>query len=103
MLADRTQIARMQSLWAGVIQQAIIDEWEQLRSLKRICKGERAEAVANRTAAARRYFASAWFVTICDFAGLTHSLALVDGIMALVCADARPSFAMDVATKEDAA
>lgn len=103
MQVDPHQIAQMRALWAGVVREAVLDEWRQLHSLKAMRAGRNAEAVANRTAAARRYFESTWFVTICDFAGLRHSSRLVDAIMTLVCSDARPSFAMEQADREEAA
>lgn len=103
MQVDAHEVARLRALWAGVVREAVLDEWRQLRSLKTLRTGRNAEVVANRTAAARRYFESAWFVTICDFAGLVHSTALVDAIMKIVCNDARPTFAMDPAEREEAA
>lgn len=80
----------MRRLWAEVVRAVVLDEWAELRRWRLRLKHPRTyEARLQRT---RKYFESRSFQQICDFCGLDHSPALVEGLMKLVTGPKRPKF-----------
>ncbi len=89
MTIDPAEISSLRALWANVIQQVVLETWEDLRTFR---AAHHAPRRASILASFEHYLNSRDFQHVCALAGIEHGAGLVAGMMRLATAEKRPAF-----------